>query len=78
MHSVRSTVFTVESLQVDFQVADEAVKHHLEKEADQLVDELKRLFSSVRMDVHFAQQLRQELDSLTVEMLSDRHIDLLV
>ena len=65
-------------LQVDFQVADEAVKHHLEKEADQLVDELKRLFSSVRMDVHFAQQLRQELDSLTVEMLSDRHIDLLV
>ena len=66
------------SLQVTFQVADEAVKYHLEKEAGHLVDELKRLFSSVRMDVHFERQLRQTLDTLTVEMLSDRHIDVRV
>lgn len=63
------------SLQVNFRVADETVKHHLEMEAGPLVDELKRLFSSVQMDVHFEQQLRQEIDTLTMEMLSDRHID---
>jgi hypothetical protein len=66
------------SLQVTFQVADEAVKYHLEKQSGNLVDELKRLFSSVRMDVHFERQLRQALDTLTEQVLSDRHIDVRV